>query len=42
MSMWEPFTERARRRIVRAPEEAQRFRHDYIGTEHIIGTSAKA
>jgi hypothetical protein len=43
MSLWEPFTERARRTIVRAPEEAQRFGHNHIGTVHMrIGNSAKA
>ena len=36
MSMWEPFTERARRSIVLAQEEAQRLGHNYIGTEHIL------
>ncbi len=36
MSMWEPFTERARRSIVLAQEEAQRFGNNYIGTEHIL------
>jgi ATP-dependent Clp protease ATP-binding subunit ClpA len=34
--MWEPFTERARRCIVIAQEEAQRLGHGYIGTEHIL------
>jgi ATP-dependent Clp protease ATP-binding subunit ClpC len=36
MSMWEPFTERARRSIVLAQEEAQRLGNNYIGTEHIL------
>jgi hypothetical protein len=36
MSMWEPFTERARRGIVLAQEEAQRLGNNYIGTEHIL------
>jgi ATP-dependent Clp protease ATP-binding subunit ClpC len=34
--MWEPFTERARRSIVLAQEEAQRLGNNYIGTEHIL------
>ena len=36
MSMWEPFTERARRSIVLAQEEAQLLGNNYIGTEHIL------
>src|SRR6202049_1688050 len=36
MSMWETFTERARRSIVLAQEEAQRLGNNYIGTEHIL------
>src|SRR5579872_1057854 len=36
MSMWEPFTERARRSIVLAQEDAQRLGNNYIGTEHIL------
>ena len=36
MSMWEPFTERARKSIVLAQEEAQRLGNNYIGTEHIL------
>jgi len=36
MSMWEPFTERARRCVVLAQEEAQRFGSLYIGTEHLL------
>ena len=35
MSMWEPFTERARRSIVLAQEEARRLGSDAIGTEHV-------
>ena len=34
--MWEPFTERARRSIVLAQEEAQRIGTNYIGTEHLL------
>ncbi|MCK4518630.1 MAG: ATP-dependent Clp protease ATP-binding subunit [Candidatus Omnitrophica bacterium] len=34
--MFERFTERARRVIVLAKEEARKFNHDYIGTEHIL------
>jgi ATP-dependent Clp protease ATP-binding subunit ClpA len=33
--MWEPFTERARRTVVRAQEVAQMFASSYIGTEHL-------
>ena len=40
MSMWEPFTERARRSIVLAQEEAQRLGNNYIGTD-ITGESAR-
>jgi ATP-dependent Clp protease ATP-binding subunit ClpA len=36
MSMWEPFTARARQCIVLAQEEAQRLGCGYIGTEHIL------
>ena len=36
MSMWEPLTERARRCIVIAQEEAQRLGSGHIGTEHIL------
>jgi ATP-dependent Clp protease ATP-binding subunit ClpC len=34
--MWEPFTERARRSIVLAQEEAARLGNNYIGTEHLL------
>jgi ATP-dependent Clp protease ATP-binding subunit ClpC len=34
--MFERFTERARKVIMLAKEEAKRFNHDYIGTEHIL------
>jgi ATP-dependent Clp protease ATP-binding subunit ClpC len=30
------FTKRARRALMRAQEEAQRMRHNYIGTEHLL------
>jgi len=30
------FTERARKVLSLAQEEAQRFQHDYIGTEHLL------
>jgi ATP-dependent Clp protease ATP-binding subunit ClpC len=36
MSMWEPFTERARRCIVLAQEAAQSLGQAHIGTEHIL------
>ena len=34
--MFERFTERARRVVVLAQEEARLLNHDYIGTEHIL------
>jgi dihydroneopterin aldolase len=34
--MFERFTERARKVVVLAQEEARRFGHDYIGTEHLL------
>ena len=34
--MFEQFTERARQVVVLAREEARAFKHDYIGTEHIL------
>src|SRR4030065_681477 len=33
---FEKFSERARRALTYAQEEAQRFNHNYIGTEHIL------
>jgi len=36
MPMFSRFTERARKVILLAKEEAKRFNHDYIGTEHIL------
>lgn len=35
-SRFEKFSERARRVLSRAQEEAQRFNHNYIGTEHVL------
>jgi ATP-dependent Clp protease ATP-binding subunit ClpC len=35
-SRFEKFSERARRVLTLAQEEAQRFNHSYIGTEHIL------
>src|ERR1700730_13860067 len=35
-SMFERFTERARRVVVLAQEEARMLNHNYIGTEHIL------
>src|SRR5947207_9407082 len=35
-SMFERFTERARRVVVLAQEEARALNHNYIGTEHIL------
>lgn len=48
--MFERFTDRARRVIVLAQEEAKMLNHNYIGTEHILlglihegeGVAAKA
>ena len=34
--MFERFTERARKVMSLARQEAQRFNHEYIGTEHIL------
>lgn len=34
--MFERFTERARKVVVHAQEEAGRFKHDWIGTEHLL------
>jgi len=36
MAMFNRFTERARKVILLAKEDAKRFNHDYIGTEHIL------
>jgi ATP-dependent Clp protease ATP-binding subunit ClpC len=36
MSMFERFTDRARRVVVLAQEEARMLNHNYIGTEHIL------
>jgi ATP-dependent Clp protease ATP-binding subunit ClpA len=47
--MFERFTDRARRAMVLAQEQARMLNHDYIGTEHILlglleaeGVAAKA
>lgn len=34
--MFDKFTDRARKIISLAQKEAERFRHDYIGTEHLL------
>jgi ATP-dependent Clp protease ATP-binding subunit ClpA len=34
--MFERFTDRARRVVVHAQEEARRLHHDYLGTEHLL------
>ena len=34
--MFERFTDRARRVVVLAQEEARMLNHDYIGTEHLL------
>ena len=36
MTMWEPFSEPARRAVVRAQEVAQMFGANFIGTEHLL------
>ena len=49
-TVFERFTDRARRAVVRAQEEARTLNHDFIGTEHILlglvgeghGVAAKA
>jgi ATP-dependent Clp protease ATP-binding subunit ClpC len=49
-AVFEKFTDRARRAVVWAQEEARTLKHDYIGTEHILlglvhegqGVAAKA
>src|SRR5215207_3065646 len=35
-SQFDKFTERARKVLTLAQEEAQRFNHNYIGTEHLL------
>jgi ATP-dependent Clp protease ATP-binding subunit ClpC len=35
-TMFERFTDRARRSVVLAQEEARSFNHNYIGTEHLL------
>jgi len=42
VSLWEPFTPRARREIVRAQEVAQMFGSRSIGTEHMAFALAEA
>src|SRR5208282_4230593 len=34
--MYERFTDRARKIMILANQEAQRFNHEYVGTEHIL------
>jgi ATP-dependent Clp protease ATP-binding subunit ClpA len=36
MSMWEPFTEQARRTVVHSQELAQRFGNNYIDADHLF------
>src|SRR3989304_7384638 len=36
LNMFKKFTERARRVIILAREEAERYQHEYLGTEHIL------
>jgi ATP-dependent Clp protease ATP-binding subunit ClpA len=40
-TMYERFTDRARKSLALANQEAQRFNHEYIGTEHILLGIAK-
>lgn len=42
MSLWEPFTQPARRMVVRSQEVAQLFGSRMIGTEHMIFALAEA
>ncbi|HEY0381607.1 MAG TPA: Clp protease N-terminal domain-containing protein [Candidatus Elarobacter sp.] len=42
MTMWEPFSEPARRAIVRAQEVAQMFGANFIGNEHMVFALAEA
>ena len=34
--MFKRFTERARKVIILAREEAEHYRHEYLGTEHVL------
>ena len=34
--MYERFTDRARKVMQLANQEAQRFNHEYVGTEHVL------
>ena len=36
LKMFERFTDRARKVMSLAQQEAQRFNHEYIGTEHVL------
>ena len=36
MDRFDKFTDRARKVLTLAQEEAQRFNHNYIGTEHLL------
>jgi hypothetical protein len=36
LPMYERFTDRARKVMQLANQEAQRFNHEYIGTEHVL------
>ena len=43
MDRFDKFTDRARKVLTLAQDEAQRFNHNYIGTEHLLlGSSARA
>lgn len=35
-TMFERFTDRARKVMALANQEAQRFNHEYLGTEHVL------
>jgi ATP-dependent Clp protease ATP-binding subunit ClpC len=36
MDRFDKFTDRARKVLTLAQDEAQRFNHNYIGTEHLL------
>ena len=40
MDRFDKFTDRARKVLTLAQDEAQRFNHNYIGTEHLCWASS--
>jgi hypothetical protein len=40
MDRFDKFTDRARKVLTLAQDEAQRFNHNYIGTEHLSSASS--